>query len=422
MSEAFLPLGKVATFREVLPRSFALPQPPRFTFGTFPAQVAANYYTPLHLPAVGLYACGNMELGDGYVLHHDDQLVAAPDCKMFPKHLEEIPAEREAAFAKRPRRRVPGTAACLISPGYLIYGHWLAEILPRLAILEAAGESLERLSFPVPEDTPKFGLELLTLCGVPAGQIVTYGKDEVLRADEMLVPTLMHNGVRYAPLLADAVALFKRGVAKAGHSLASGSAPARIYLARGGGNRRMMNREPLQALAEAAGFTCLQPEKMSLPEQIAMFAGAREITGEYGSAFHTALFSPPGTIVCGLRGSQTHPGFLQTAMGEVLGQPTGYVFGQSGAGPQGSDYTVDEKHFADCLRAVFGPNANVSTRASPPKVEEKPPEFPPPPRRNYVPPKRKFWEVLGKRPAVAAEGTVAPGSLFRGLLSGEKEK
>ncbi len=421
MSETFVALGKIATFREVVPHSAVLTQPPRFFFGPFPAEVATHYFAPQQMAAVGVYTCRNVELSDGYMMHHDGRPLTAADCKVFPKHLQEITAAREAAFKERPRRRVPGIVACVTSPGYKIYGHWLAEILPRLAVLEAAGARLEKLVFPVAADTPKYGLELLHLCGVPKNRILTYGADEVLQPDELLVPTLMHNGVRYAPLLADAAALFKRGVEKAGHSLASSSAPSRIYLARAGGNRRLMNRETLQAMAEEAGFTCVQPEKMSLPDQMAMFACAREIAGEYGSAFHTALFSPPGTIVCGLRGSLQHPGFLQTAMGEVLDQPTGYVFGQSGTGNQPSDYTVDEQHFADCLRIVFGARANISARATVRRNKEKPPEFPPPDRPNYVPPRRKLWDVLAKRPASPVE-PVAPGSLFEGLLKSEKEK
>ena len=418
MNEAFPAIGSIATFREVLPRSFSLAQPPRFSFGTFPADVAAQYYAALQIDPVGLYACVSVELSDGYVMHHKGQLVVAPDCKVFHKHLEDIPAEREAAFKDRPRRRVAGKVACVISPGHKIYGHWLAEILPRLAVLEAAGESLEKLVFVVPADTPKFGLELLHLCGVPKSQIVRYGANEVLRPDELLVSTLMHNGVRYAPLLADAVALFKRGVEKAGYSLALSSAPSRIYLARGGGNRRLMNRDALQAMAETAGFTCLQPERMSLPDQMAMFANAREIAGEYGSAFHTALFSPRGTIVCGLRGSQGHPGFLQTAMGEVLGQPTGYVFGQTGTGPRPTDYTVDETHFAECLRIVFNPDANISVGATVRKPEEKPPQVSSPTRPDFVPPRRRFWEVLRKRPVKPVE----PGSLFQSLMTGLKDE
>jgi capsular polysaccharide biosynthesis protein len=60
-----------------------------------------------------------------------------------------------------------------------------------------------------------------------------------------------------------------------------------------------------------------------------LFASAREIIGEYGSAFHATMFSAPDTPVCGLRGSDYHPGFVQSGIGDVFGQPTGWVFGSN---------------------------------------------------------------------------------------------
>ena len=99
----------------------------------------------------------------------------------------------------------------------------------------------------------------------------------------------------------------------------------------------------------------------------------------------------------------------------MLEQPTGYVFGQSGTGKQPADYSVEESHFAECLRSVFSPRANLSARASVLPKKEKPAPFPPPDRLNYVPPRRSLWEVLGKRPA-PPDGPVAPGSLFEDLL------
>ena len=409
----FLQIAVATAFRELLPRSFVLPPPPRFTFGTFPADVAVQYYSGIQMAPIGVYAGTGFELSDGYVLHRDEQLVVAPDLKVHPKHLTDIDPAREAGHKQRPRRHVTGSVAHIISPGYTIYGHWLAEILPRLAVLIAAGESLDRLTFTVPADAPRFGQELLHLCGVPKSRIVVYGADEVVRADELLMPTLMNNGVRYAPLLADAVALFKEGVVRAGHSLTAQDSPERIFLARNGGNRRLMNREAIQAMAEAAGFRVVHPETMPLPDQIAMFGSVREIAGEYGSAFHTALFSPPGTVICGLRGSLGHPGFLQSGMGEQLGQPTGYVFGQSGANNRPNDFTIAETDFTDCLRLAFGANSNIASRPATPKARpEAPPVFPPPDRTHWEPPPRKFWDRLGKRAVVAPQGVVGP--LFGG--------
>ncbi len=381
MSEGFLPVGDVAAFHEVMPRSFEMAQPPRFAFGTFPSDIASLFYGTHNLAPVGVYAGPGFELSDGYTLHHGGRLVVAPDLKLFPKHLGGIDPAHEARFATRPRRRLPGKAALIVSPGYMIYGHWLAEILPRLGVLHAAGHDIAKLVFPVPADAPKYGPELMRLFGVPASQILVYQADEVVCPDEALMPTLMHNGIRYSPVLADTVALFKRGLAKAGHSLVSRGTPARVFLTRAGGNRRLENRAAIQKMAEAAGFILLRPETFSLPEQFALFANVREVAGEYGSAFHTALFSPPGTIVCGLRGSRGHPGFLQSGMGDVLGHHTGYVFGQTGESANVHDYSVPESVFADCLRSVFSPLANLGPRmvpapASPPvaavEVQEAP--------------------------------------------------
>ncbi len=421
MSEKFLLLSRIAPFQEVLPRSSMLNQPPRFFFGTFPAEIATLYFTRLQMTAVGVYTCRDVELSDGFLMYHEGDLLEAADCKVLARHLASVPAARKDAFAGRPRRRVPGRVAWVTSPGYKTFGSWLTEILPRLAVLEAAGMPLAKLVFAVPADTPDYGLELLHLCGVPKSRMIIYGEDEVLQPDELLVPTLLHNGVRYAPLMAEAVALIRRGVQKAGHSLVSDSAPSRIYLAHASASRRPTNREALQAIAEAAGFTFVQPETMSLPEQMTMFASAREIAGEYGSAFHTAMFSPPGTIVCGLRGSHLSPGLLQTALGDVLDQPTGYVFGQSATAKPSSDYTIDEKHFADCLRTVFCREANLSTHVKIRRMKEQPPQFPPPEDRKFVPPRRNFWDLLAKRPA-RHDGPVAPGSLYGDLLNAGDEK
>lgn len=365
MSDGFLPVGEASTFQQVMPRSFAMAQPPRFAFGTWPGEVASLFYGSQNLGAVGVYVGERFELSDGFILHRDGRLLVSGDLKLFPKHVTDIAVPREAAFAARPRRRVAGKVAQVISAGHLIYGHWLAEILPRLGVLEAAGYAIETLTFPVPADTPAFGLELLRLCGVPESRILRYEADEVLCADELLLVTLMHNGIRYSPLLERAVALFKRGVTKAGHSLVARHAPARIFLARGRGNRKLHNRDAIEKMAQDAGFVLVRPETLSLPEQFALFAGAREIAGEYGSAFHTALFSPAGTIVCGLRGHEGHPGFLQSGIGDVLGHHTGYVFGQSNDSAAAHDYTVPEGAFADCLRGVFSAGSDLGPRMVP---------------------------------------------------------
>ena len=109
------------------------------------------------------------------------------------------------------------------------------------------------------------------------------------------MPTSLHNSVRFSPLLLDAVTLFRRGIS---HSTAR-RGPARIFLARKGRNRLLTNRARIEEMAASAGFEIVFPETKTLSEQVALFSSAREIVGEYGSAFHTAMCAPPGTVGCG---------------------------------------------------------------------------------------------------------------------------
>jgi predicted O-methyltransferase YrrM len=106
-------------------------------------------------------------------------------------------------------------------------------------------------------------------------------------------------------------------------------------------------------MAERAGFSIVHPEKLPLIEQVRLFKGARELVGEYGSAMHGSIFSPPDTIVGALRGSARHPAFIQSGIGQSLGQPTGYVFGPTDDRDPAQGFTVSEEDFADCLRLIF---------------------------------------------------------------------
>jgi hypothetical protein len=368
MTAHLVGISQAAEFHALAPGSVRLPLPPRFTFGTFPADIAAHYYDAMNLPADGVYAGAGFVVSDFFVMDREARLLYGGEINLHPFRFNDMTAARQAAIAAAPRRRVPGAAALLFPPGNgrLMYGHWMVDALPRLALLEQAGHNLANLWYPVPNDIPRFVFTLLKLFGVPENRLVGCAPGDVLEPDTVLIPTAMHNGVRFSTMLPESVALFRRAMTRAGAMLVAQNAPPRIYLARTGANRQLLNRESIEAMALAAGFVIVHAEQMPLPQQFALFSEAREITGEYGAAFHNTIFSPPGAVVCALRGSETHPAFIQSGIGEVLGQPTGYVFGKSVSVPGPHDYTIREQDFADCLRCVFGSKADVSLTQSPP--------------------------------------------------------
>ncbi len=374
MEPDILPVLDATHFTAVLPASTRLPEPPRFSFGDFPAPVAAAYYRATHLHGVGVYAANGLAWCRGFVLGPDGALLRDGSIQIHQETIDRLGPQGRTALRAAAPERLSGVAAALVPPGdaYRIYGHWLVDILPKLAVLVAAGHDLAQLWYPVPADTPDFALDLMRLFGVPEDRIVAVASASRLTPDRLLIPTSLHNGVRMSPLLREAAALFRSNLRRAA-TLPTGSQEFRIFLARKGRNRMLTNRTRIENMARAAGFAVIYPETRTLPEQVALFAGAREIVGEYGSAFHTALFAPAGTVVCGLRGDQLHPGFIQSGLGEELEQPTGYVFG-SGAGTA-YDYAIAEDAFAECLKTVFDRQAGLAT-AVPKPAPHVPPAAP----------------------------------------------
>jgi capsular polysaccharide biosynthesis protein len=359
MTLASKSITEAAELQVVGPPSTCLPTPPRFAFGPVPADVSSNYYGSMHLNADGVYCCPGAALSDGFVIDTDGALLFGGEINMHPYRFAAMTQMRQANLATAPRQLLPGFAVALFPPGdgHLIYGHWLVDFLPRLALLEAAGYDRAKLSYLVPRDIPKFAISLMKLLGIPDNQLVEYEPGDIFQPESLLVPTAMHNGVRFTPMLHESVALFRRELTRAGADIAAYKSPARVWLGRTGNNRQLLNRGPIEAIAVAAGFTIVRPEMMSLLQQFALCHAAREVIGEYGSAFHTTIFSARGTVVCGLRGSELHPGFIQSGIGEVLGQPTGYVFGKTTSDPGPHDFTICEQDFADCLKYVFGGHA-----------------------------------------------------------------
>lgn len=90
----------------------------------------------------------------------------------------------------------------------------------------------------------------------------------------------------------------------------------------------------------------------SLAEQVALFAAARQIVGEYGSGLHGSMFSPPGTFVCAFRAAALHPGFLQSGLCQALDQKIGYVLGDAEDHAIQQEFAVEPEDVRWALRML----------------------------------------------------------------------
>ena len=328
----FVGKGNAVEFVELHPATNLIPAPPRFTYGTFGAELAAQYFRCTHLWAVGVYKLHGFEVFGPYALCKDGNLFCCHEANIHPKYIEDVVVELGPPNFPRPRRFVTGKVAMITGPGHTIYGHWLSDFLPKLYLLHASGHDIRRLHYLLPANTPRFGRAWLDLIGIPPENVILYNPaGEMIWVEELLLPTTFHNGVRASVLLDDAAKFLLSCIAdQAGEPIRTNS-HRRIFVSRAQASqsRSLQNRDRIEEIAAAAGLEFVYPEGLPLIDQVRLFGEASMIVGEYGSALHGSLFSLPGTTVCALRGSLDHPGFIQSAFGHALGQPTGYVFGET---------------------------------------------------------------------------------------------
>ena len=73
----------------------------------------------------------------------------------------------------------------------------------------------------------------------------------------------------------------------------SSSLPKRFYILREGYTRGISNEQEVRDYFQSAGWALLAPEKLSIPDQIALFRDAESIAGLHGSALTNLLWCSP---------------------------------------------------------------------------------------------------------------------------------
>lgn len=339
--------------------------PPAFLLGPAPDALLAALCSQTSTPEVACYTLHDALVAPtgiaiaGRVALHGDGLAQ-------PAHHVIAVADR-LNQRSRPlrRRRITAPLAVIYGPAHETWGHWLVDFLPRLWVLHAAGHDLTRLQYLVPPDLAGFAAKLLAACGIGPAQLVPYAYwSELIQADTLLLPTVLRHADRFAPSFAQARDWLVRrlrlalGVPRAAPSQA-------LFVSRLGAPqlRRLAQREQIESQAQAAGLHVVHPQAMPLAAQLRLFAGASAVVGEYGSGLHNTLFARPGTPVCALRGIWRHPGFVQTGLGCVLGQPTAYVFGAGDGTEDNHDFMIRPDDFAAALALLTIPPARKRSLA-----------------------------------------------------------
>jgi len=180
------------------------------------------------------------------------------------------------------------------------YDRWVLEVLPRLAVEDAAPD-LRTLPLLVAPDLGPVQMQSLARLGVDPARLRWHPRETLIRCRHLVVP------VPPWP-----VRWLRRRVLGAepppGHR--------RLFLL----PRAADDGAALARIAEAAGFTALDPMRLPFDRQVALFAEAAEVAGLGSAAFANLAFAPHGTQVIELAAAGSGAGFV-VDLAAALEQP-----------------------------------------------------------------------------------------------------
>ena len=221
-------------------------------------------------------------------------------------------------------RKVAGTFLLAGAEFHNHYAHLFCDVLPRLKLFEEAGVAGKFPSL-LPPPSHGFAAEAWQTLGLDGAGAQTFD-DKCWQVDGLYFVTTYKKFCSWTPEAADWVrAKFCPEVMN--------QPPGKkvVYISRRDGPRAILNEDEIVRALEPYNVTVVQAERMTLREQIDLFADAGMIIGPHGAGIQNALWAPRGCRVLELVNARYFSGVYWT-LAESLGQPYGLVAGASAAG------------------------------------------------------------------------------------------
>jgi ABC-type polysaccharide/polyol phosphate transport system ATPase subunit/capsular polysaccharide biosynthesis protein len=188
------------------------------------------------------------------------------------------------------------------------YAHWMSEVLPRIAIF---CNHKDYLGIPIIVDKelhPNIMDSLAIITGYDR-KIILLPSRKAIRVERLLVMSVVgylpfeirkgYVGNRHHGLFnPHALNLIRNKSLLSLNLLPHQTWPQKIYIRRTSGARQVVNFAELEGELLLRGFVCIEPEKLTFVEQVALFANATDIVAPTGAALANAIFCQPSTRIC----------------------------------------------------------------------------------------------------------------------------
>jgi capsular polysaccharide biosynthesis protein len=183
------------------------------------------------------------------------------------------------------------------------YAHWITEVLPRIAAFVRAGS---HPGVPLIIDTNLHAniMRSIALVAGPDAVLYRLAPDQLVRVGVLhnvsptgyipfkLLPqpldTVCH-GLFGPQALRHAVNQLRRGIGKR-HT---DKTRPKLLVRRNSTLRHIVNEAEVEEALGARGFVVVEPERLTLEEQVALYSGAGMIVGATGAAIANLIFCPP---------------------------------------------------------------------------------------------------------------------------------
>jgi capsular polysaccharide biosynthesis protein len=201
------------------------------------------------------------------------------------------------------------------------FGHWLFTYLHRLTSLWHYPE-LKTLPLVVLESTPRRFQEWIIKMGFNHNQLVLV--PDGTRFAKLWVPSVVQYRGHYedsgAYISPSALHIFRHAVLGNG-ALVPRRPRTRIYLGRSGAKWRQLVNEPeLIKLLAGADITHIQPEKMTVDEQLDVISRAELIVVAAGGASPTTMLAPADCAIIEITNKAFVGTFASRCWAHILGQ------------------------------------------------------------------------------------------------------
>ncbi len=250
---------------------------------------------PVH--ALGVWEAEDLTIG-GFHSHLFIGAERFADTSVTPRYVNTLIYDRQIdprAGLDLPERVINEPVAVFMGWGRDVYGGSLIELMPKIRIAaKALGRAPGDICFLLPQDVPGWFRQLLELAGARRFLEYDQAKEKLLvrKAWVATVPvdTALH------PACRDVFSAMRPPPSQAADGL--------IFITRRAARVtrpiQMNNADEIEKLAAQAGLRIVSPEQAPVMEQARLFANARLVVGEYGSALMNAVFCRPGAVVAAI--------------------------------------------------------------------------------------------------------------------------